>query len=197
MRNKLQENQTGSWIKINSHRKDGFYPGSKSEPWWTVRAPQIEEQMDWLHPVHPRIILMINHLLKQNYYSNQKRTFVDASFNHDLEIGKIGIVTYSNESLMSTHILEDIPTRSVNVLELQAVHIGATLYPSSRLHTDSQYAHNRAGKLKNRLYLINGKYNPADKLLRNEDVPTNIDLHELVINWSLSNHDSTNPLVSK
>jgi len=139
---------------------------------------------------------MINKtVLKNQFYSGQLRVFTDISLDPKQGIAKIGIVVYSNSSLVATHIIDDYPAKNVNLAERKAVEIANILYPNSRIHTDSQNSMLKCNKkVKSHLYLIKGKFNPADKLLREEDIPNRLDLQELVTNWSLSNHDSVNPL---
>jgi len=126
---------------------------------------------------------------EKKFFKNGKvRIFVDASFHEEKNIGHIGIVVYSNQERITTHLIKDIPARSSNYLEIQAVTIGFQLYKHARIHTDSCHAISRIQKKRilERLYLIKGKYNPADSLIRTGETPEKLDLTELVTHWCVS-----------
>ena len=123
---------------------------------------------------------------KKFFGDGQIRVFVDATFNENIKIGSIAFAVYSNDTLFTKHKIETVPSRSSNALELLGVEIAYKLYKHSKIHTDSEFAYSRVQnvKIKCRLYLINGKHNPADSLLRYDYAPEKIDLEELAVNWS-------------
>lgn len=121
------------------------------------------------------------------FKEGQLRIFVDASYYDEQNNGHIGIVVYAGEKRITTHLIKNIPSRSINYLEIQAVLVGYQLYKHSKIHTDSCHAISRIQKRKvnERLYLIDGKYNPADTLIRTGDAPETLDLTELVTKWNI------------
>ena len=106
-------------------------------------------------------------------YRPSYKIHVDASFDENTRMGKIGWVVYLHDKLVSTNVLPMIQRKSIQSLEELMFKIVNQIYKeNAKIYTDSASVwKDWGGKNKNKICLIDSKNNVADRLLNGKDIP--------------------------
>jgi len=115
--------------------------------------------------------LRINLLLKITF------AFVDTEFNEDTNVGRIVIVVYQDNNLLTIHKLENIPARDISNLEITAINTAHTLYGNANIFTSLGGILSRINEeIKPLVFFVKQSKNQASIYLNHNTISEKLDL---------------------